>query len=170
MMYLLLKQLLDNNQHGQNPLAVHSCTRIYGGQTINFRNRENAMGTHIMRDSGIKICLGHGMTSLQMDRLESTVIAFIFSKYGLRTTIRTIYPKYVYPSIPQDVGIDDTHNHPDPRDYGINTWSLIQRAMVIGTAPPQSLIQSPDDQAALMLAPSFQTIRTNLIRTHPTKW
>ena len=54
MVYLLLKHLLDNNQHGQNPLAVHSFTRVYGGQTINFRNRENARGTHIMRHYGIK--------------------------------------------------------------------------------------------------------------------
>lgn len=137
MVYLLVKNLLPSTIEQQSPFAIEPHTRVYGGQTVNFNQREARRNNHVMGRSDVKICLGHGMTSLQVDCLEVTLIGFLLLSYGMRTTNNTIYPKYIYRHIPQTLSIDNETDHPNPLEHGTNTWGMVQRAMVIGTAPPQ---------------------------------
>ncbi|KAH8549075.1 hypothetical protein BGW37DRAFT_530684 [Umbelopsis sp. PMI_123] len=145
MCYLLVKHLQDlsgSNDASNHVIYRHS--RLYGGQTINFRNRESARASHIMSESNIKLCLGHDLSQYQMDCLETTMIAFLLLTFGMRTTNKTVYSKYIYRRLPAGVEIDDRDSHPNPQQYGTNTYGLMRRALVIGTCPPQTTLTSPN--------------------------
>jgi hypothetical protein len=89
MVYLLVKHLdgpSDSRQQQTGHITVHEETRVYGGQTANFRNREQSRQKHIMRNSDVKVCLGHGLSSYQMDCLEVALIGFLLLMYGRKAT------------------------------------------------------------------------------------
>lgn len=97
-----------------------------------------------MHTSNVKICIGHDLTQYQMDCLETTSIAFLLLTYGMRTTNRTVFSKFVYREIPDGVEINDQNSHPNPAEYGVSTLGLLRRALVIGTFPPAWLLNSPE--------------------------
>ena len=45
--------------------------------------------------------------------------------------------------------MDHLEFHPDPIQSGRNTWGMVQRAIVIGTAPPQTLLSDATYQRSL---------------------
>jgi hypothetical protein len=152
MVYLLVKHLdgpSDSRQQQSGHIAIHEEKRVYGCQTANFRNGEQSRRKHIMRNSDVKVCLGHGLSSYQMDCLEVTLIGFLLLMYGRKATNNTIYPRYIYNTIPADLSIDRLEFHPDPIQSGRNTWGMVQRAIVIGTAPPQTLLSDATYQRSL---------------------
>lgn len=143
MCYLLLKHLQSvSNSIDDSNQTIYRFTRLYGGQTVNFPQREFHRRGHVMHKSNIKICIGHDLTQYQMDCLETTSIAFLLLLYGMRTTNRTVFSKFVYREIPDGVEINDQNSHPDPEEYGVSTIGLLRRALVIGTCPPEWLLTS----------------------------
>ncbi|KAJ2956577.1 hypothetical protein NQZ79_g7587 [Umbelopsis isabellina] len=152
MVYLLVKHLDDlSGDHLMrgSHIYVGPSTRLYAGQTMNFRRRELNRHGHLMTDSNIKICIGHNLTHYQMDCLEATLIAFLLLKYGLRTTNRTVYPRFVYNNIPRSLDIDDRSQHPSSVVHGIHTISLVSRVLIVGTAPPVTMLNNPEYQRNL---------------------
>jgi hypothetical protein len=145
MCYLLVKHLQSvSNSRDDFNQTTYRFTRLYGGQTVNFPQREFHRRGHVMYKSNIKICIGHDLTQYQMDCLETTSIAFLLLTYGMRTTNRTVFSKFVYRDIPVGVEINDQSSHPDPGEYGVSTIGLMRRALVIGTCPPAWLLNSPE--------------------------
>jgi hypothetical protein len=144
MCYLLIKHLQTAPSSSNVSIQpVYSFTRLYGGQTINFRQRESSRRGHTMYNSDIKLCLGHDLSQYQMDCLETTSIAFLLVTYGMRTTNRTVYSKYIYRTIPLNVDISDRTTHPSSEQFGLNTYNLVKRSMIVGTSPPQTVLTNP---------------------------
>jgi hypothetical protein len=136
MVYVLIKWLgsvHDNN--GERIIYLENSTLLYAGQTANFRQREAARRHSTMENSQLKICLGHSLTKYQMDCFEATLIVFLFVQYCMRTQNRTVYPTLIYRNISSSTSIDVPATHPSPTS-GVNTWGLVRRAIIIGTAHP----------------------------------
>lgn len=121
---------------------TYGFTRVYGGQTVDIRQRERTRRSHTMYRSDIKLCLGHDLSQYQMDCLETNLIAFLLVTYGMRTTNRTVYSKHIYRTIPSGVDIIDQTTHPSSEQYGMDTYYLIRRSTIVGTSPPQSVTNS----------------------------
>jgi hypothetical protein len=54
---------------------------------------------------------------------------------------------YVYPQIPAEMLADDTESHSSLQRQG--TYGLMRRILVVGTAPPITVLHSQEYQAAL---------------------
>jgi hypothetical protein len=133
MCYVLIKHLqAAPGSTNVSILPIYSFTRVYGGQTNNFRQRERTRRSRTMYNSDIKLCLGHDLSQYQMDCLETTLVAFLLVTYGRRTTNKNIYSKYIYRTIPDNVVISDQTTHPSSQQYGSSTYNLVRRSIAGG--------------------------------------
>ncbi|KAJ2964647.1 hypothetical protein NQZ79_g521 [Umbelopsis isabellina] len=148
MIYLLVKHIDDPNRDineiRNSHINIYPHTRLYVGQTVNFRDRERHRRNerHLMAGANLKICLAHNSSHYQMDCLESTGIAASVLLFGLRTVNASLYPRYIYPAAVVPLSIDDTSDHPDPAQ-GIGTIGLLRRSLIVAIAPPATLLNNP---------------------------
>ncbi|KAH8549076.1 hypothetical protein BGW37DRAFT_542072 [Umbelopsis sp. PMI_123] len=125
----LVKHLQRTPNVDRDLITIDSFTRLYIGQTENFRDRERRRKGHIMENSHVKICLGHNLSHYQMDCLEVTTIGVPILTFGIITVNKTIHSRCVYESVPDTLTADNIHDHPTP-DQDRNTFGLLQRAML----------------------------------------
>lgn len=147
MVYILLK---DSEYTWQSEavdlVPVPATAMVYAGQTVNFRQRESSRRGQ-MRASGLKICIHHNLSNYQMDCLESTLIAFLLLRHGLRCMNYSIYPCFVYANVPLDLNLDDIQSHSVL--LGRSTYSLLRRVIAVGTAPPITVLNDVNYRRSL---------------------
>ncbi|KAG2183685.1 hypothetical protein INT43_006693 [Umbelopsis isabellina] len=140
--YLLIKDIGNEQIHLSHPFHISDAVRLYGGQTNNFRTREGARRHHPMANSNVKLCLGHNLTAFQKDCLELALIGYLLLHFGLKVTNKCIYPMHTYPGIIADVDIFDVESHARLEANRISTYGLMRRVLVLGTSPPQRLLSN----------------------------
>lgn len=125
-----------------NVSRISQCL-VYAGQTAGLSQRESSR-TGRMKASDIKICLQHNLNQYQTDCLETIVIAFLPIRYGSRCDNKSPYPRFVYRQIPYDMLVSDV----DAQLHLVatNTYGLLQRALMVGSAPPQRQYDQIDYQ------------------------
>ncbi|KAJ2962179.1 hypothetical protein NQZ79_g2705 [Umbelopsis isabellina] len=174
MVYLLFKGEGVSYNETNNSIIIPLTAQVYAGQARNFHDRDHSRRGP-MRDSHVKLCLAHNLTTYQRDSLETASILFSLFIFGLRSQNNCIYPVNVYLSIPIGMYFRSSCLNSDAKNciYLLNvylhipigmtwedthsqnmllptaTWNWSSRVFVVGTAPPATLLVDPDYQDRL---------------------
>ncbi|KAJ2964728.1 hypothetical protein NQZ79_g254 [Umbelopsis isabellina] len=124
-------------------LAVSRNARLYTGQTQNWRTRERSLQPYlrILQQPNFQFCIGHSLTNpYHRDALEVATIAWIFYVFGLMQINRSPYAIHWYTQISEDIDVDNITADHYRAQLG---WTAWRYALLVGTAPPQNIIDNP---------------------------
>ncbi|CAO3669984.1 unnamed protein product [Umbelopsis ramanniana] len=175
MVYLLINRAPETAEsqvpvyQASNVSRIDQCL-VYAGQTVGFSHRESSR-TGRMKESDIKICLQHNLSQYQKDCLETIVIAFLLLQYGSRCDNKSPYPRFVYRDIPSGMLIGDVLAQ--SQLIATNTFALLRRALIVGSAPPQRLSDQIEYRELIRLQRETNPVldwQTTLSSSESIKW